>query len=183
MQKESPTSQRKNRKFTPIEDNHLRQLVKVYGENNWEEISSQMQGRNQRQCHDRWFYYLSPKINTAPWTEEEDQLLIKTVYQLNGKWVKISKKFRGRTDTQIKNRYNTLKKVLALPDIERKKNIKEQKTLTVLPSILEEKCPHIEEIQKESPQTPDITAFMEQLFSLFDHADDGFLDNTFDFLV
>ena len=95
---------RRNRKFRPEEDRRLRNLVKKYGEMSWDEIAAKMEGRNVRQCHDRWYYYLSPALNISPWTEEEDKKLIMLTQEYNGKWVEISKKFNRRTDVQIKNR-------------------------------------------------------------------------------
>ena len=118
---------RTNRKFSKEEDNRLKELVREYGENSWDDIALQMKDRNIRQCHDRWFFYLSPKINNAPWTEEEDKKLIKYAEQLNGKWVQIAKHFKGRNDTQIKNRWNSLKKRITLPEFTRKRTKKPAK--------------------------------------------------------
>ena len=104
------TKKRTTKKFSKNEDDMLRHMVKLFGENSWDDVASSMPGRNARQCKDRCIYYLSPRINKSPWTPEDDQRLIKTCQELNWKWVKIAKKFIGRTDTQIKNRWNTLKK-------------------------------------------------------------------------
>ena len=100
----------KRNKFTPEEDLALKALVAQFGEFNWERIAAHMPNRNERQCHDRWIYYLSPNINNEPFTREEDELLFKLVSQMGGMWVQISKKFNKRSDKQIKNRWNLLKK-------------------------------------------------------------------------
>lgn len=97
-------------KFTLSEDNQLRKLVAKYGENKWEEIAAQIPGRNTRQCHDRWVYYLNPNVKKDPWTEEEENLLYKCYHEIGPHWVKISRFFEGRTDTQIKNKWNVLKR-------------------------------------------------------------------------
>ena len=97
-------------KFTQSEDTLLKKLVSKYGENKWEEIASQIPGRNTRQCHDRWFYYLNPNVKKGPWTEEEEKMLFKCVKEIGPHWVRISKLFEGRTDTQIKNKWNVLKR-------------------------------------------------------------------------
>lgn len=52
--------------------------------------------------------YLSPKINKSPFTEEEDDLLIEKYNSFGPRWVKISKFFRNRTDSALKNRWNVL---------------------------------------------------------------------------
>ena len=80
-----------------------------------------MNGRNIRQCHDRWVYYLSPRVCNDPWAQEDDEKLIRLAQELNGKWVQIAKRFKGRNDTQIKNRWNTLRKTKDLPEIRKKK--------------------------------------------------------------
>ena len=97
-------------KFTVDEDEKLKLLVKKYGESNWEEITNQMPGRNLRQCKDRWMYYLSPNVNTAPWSNEEEQKLVRLVKEIGPHWVKIASLFDRRTDTQIKNKWNVLKR-------------------------------------------------------------------------
>ena len=118
---------RTNHKFTTKEDERLKKLVKEYGTSAWDEISMRMNGRNPRQCHDRWIYYLSPTINNSPWTKEEDDRLIKLCRDLNWKWVKVAKHFKGRHDTQIKNRWNVLKKERNLPDVPKRRSKQEQK--------------------------------------------------------
>ena len=100
----------RKKKFTREEDNKLRKYVNEVGEDKWEEIANLMGNRNARQCHDRWKYYLSPKVNNEPFTKEEDELLIKLVSKYGGMWVQISKKFKNRSDIQMKNRWNILKK-------------------------------------------------------------------------
>ena len=97
-------------KFKLSEDTLLKSLVRIYGENNWEVIAANMKERNARQCKDRWFLYLSPNINNSPWTEEEEAKLVKLVGELGPRWVKITKHFDRRTDTQIKNRWNVIKR-------------------------------------------------------------------------
>ena len=98
------------KKFTPEEDERLRQLVGEFGEFEWEKIASMFPNRNPRQCHDRWKFYLNPKINKTPFTKEEDWLLINLVCKYGGMWVQISKHFKNRSDVQMKNRWKALQK-------------------------------------------------------------------------
>ena len=97
-------------KFTPAEDEKLRSIVQEVGEKSWDIVSKRMGTRNQRQCKERWFNYLSPNVKSLPWTIEEDQKLEQLHNELGAKWVKISQFFPSRTDTNIKNRWMVLQR-------------------------------------------------------------------------
>ena len=134
------TTRGQKKKFTISEDALLRSLVKKYGENNWERVTEFMCGRNVRQCKDRWEYYLSPKVNNSPWTEEEEAKLVQHVNELGPRWVKISKLFPGRTDTQIKNKWNVLKR-----------RMEADVPIPIPPVVLESKTRETEETQEAQP--------------------------------
>ena len=102
------TTKRKRHIFTPEEDAKLKELVSQKGCLRWEEIAKEMDGLNPRQCRDRWTNFLDPKIVSKPWTKEEEQRLLQLVQIMGNCWVQISKRFKGRTDIQIKNKYNSL---------------------------------------------------------------------------
>lgn len=100
-------------KFTPQEDDLLRNLVQQYGENdNWSIIAKKMtiSYRNQRQCKERWLNYLSPSINNAPFTLEEDEKLEELYSKYGAKWVQIAKYFPSRTDINIRSRWLVLQR-------------------------------------------------------------------------
>ena len=99
---------RKRHIFSPEEDAKLKKLVEQKGCLRWEEIASEMDGLNARQCRDRWTNFLDPKISSRPWTLEEEQRLLQLVRVMGNCWVQISRRFKGRTDIQIKNKYNSL---------------------------------------------------------------------------
>lgn len=103
---QKPTISR--RKFSHEEDEKLRTLVQTYGESDWHNLASQMEGRNARQCRERWKHYLSPKVSTGPWTEAEDQLLNEKYNEYGSQWARISKFFLHRTDITVKNRWISL---------------------------------------------------------------------------
>ncbi|OHS95260.1 hypothetical protein TRFO_02247 [Tritrichomonas foetus] len=93
-------------KFTQEEDDKLRELIKKHGDRSWSIVSSFMENRSQRQCRERWKHYLSSDLPaTAPWTKEEDAILIKKFNELGAKWTKIARELPGRTDIQVKTRY------------------------------------------------------------------------------
>lgn len=105
---EIPKKKRKIRnKFSPEEDQKLRELVQKHGEHSWNLISSLMENRNQRQCRERWKHYLSCDLKESikPWTKDEDMIIMTKYNELGAKWTKIAKELPGRSDLQVKNRY------------------------------------------------------------------------------
>ena len=150
---------RMNHKFTKEEDQKLKKLVNNYGESAWDEIASLMPGRNPRQCHDRWCSYLSPNINNSPWTEEEDKRIIKLQAEFNGKWVQMSKRFKGRTDIQLRNRWNVLKKTLFKGEKQKEENQKIEKQ--DLKKEMKEKSEPLQEPPVKFTDT------LDQIFVLF----------------
>lgn len=99
-----------HRKWTKDEDEKLLQLIKEFGDNDWRHLAKKFDGRNSRQCRERWNYYLNPDLIQGQWTHEEDDLIISLRNRLGPQWTKISKYFKHRTDAMIKNRYNNLVK-------------------------------------------------------------------------
>ena len=93
------------RKFTQEEDRVILEMVKQYGIRVWKQISERLGSRTPRQCRERWKNYLSPGIDSSPWTHDEDAILEKMVRQLGPKWSIIRDSLPGRTDVNIKNRY------------------------------------------------------------------------------
>ena len=99
--------------FSDIEDEVLLSIINTYGPIKWQKISLIMKklnfNRNGRQCRDRYFHYLNPKINNyAKWKIEEDKLLLETVIQRGKKWKYFENIFKGRTEVSLRNRYNLL---------------------------------------------------------------------------
>ena len=92
-------------KFSEEEDERLRSLVAEFGDTDWHLIARKMENRNARQCRERWRNYLCPDVDNGPWSEEEDQRLDE-MYAIHGpKWKYIANFFPGRTDINIKSRW------------------------------------------------------------------------------
>jgi myb proto-oncogene protein len=53
---------------------------------------------------------LSPDIKKDPWTIEEDLLLLEKRQLIGNQWATIAKEISGRTENQVKNRFNSLLK-------------------------------------------------------------------------
>jgi hypothetical protein len=101
---------RPHNKFSPADDARLRSLIETYGTNDWNLVASHMEGKNHRQCRERWINYLCPNLNTSAWTPDEDAFLMQKYIELGTKWVKIAKFFPHRTDAMMKNRFNKIQR-------------------------------------------------------------------------
>lgn len=98
--------------WTAVEDNQLRDFVDKHGEHNFHEYNKHILGRDTKQCKERWFNVLSPRIIKGSWTIEEDYLIFLLYSSYGTQWVKYTEHFQGnRAENNIKNRfYSTLRK-------------------------------------------------------------------------
>ena len=106
------------RPFTLEEDQKLLQFVAAHGPQNWGQLAQQMGNRTAKQCRERWNNQLNPSINKGPWTRQEDAIIAEKQRVLGNRWAEIAKFLPGRTDTLVKNRWNTSVK-LRLDDFRR----------------------------------------------------------------
>jgi len=96
------------------EDAKLLELIQKFLETgnvqsiNWQSICQEVEGRNAKQCRERWFLNLDPSINRGPWTAEEDKRLLELAAQCGGRWALIAKNMDGRTENSVKTRYHSL---------------------------------------------------------------------------
>jgi hypothetical protein len=95
-------------KFSTEDDERLLSAVEMIGLSDWASVAEMVPGKNQRQCCERWMYYVCPTLKTDRWTPEEDQLLREKQAAIGNKWVKIARFFPNRTDAMIKNRFGQL---------------------------------------------------------------------------
>ncbi|KAI7739675.1 hypothetical protein M8C21_020542 [Ambrosia artemisiifolia] len=94
--------------WTEEEDNKLRAYIQRYGHWNWS-LLPKFAGlsRNGKSCRLRWVNYLRPNVKHGNFTKEEDDLIVHLHNKLGNKWSQIAAKLPGRSDNEIKNRWNT----------------------------------------------------------------------------
>ncbi|KAJ9564464.1 hypothetical protein OSB04_000430 [Centaurea solstitialis] len=99
------------------EDDKLRAYIKRYGHWNWG-LLPQFAGlsRSGKSCRLRWMNYLRPDIKHGNFTKEEDDLIVDLHNKLGNKWSAMAAKLPGRSDNEIKNRWNTHLKKRARED-------------------------------------------------------------------
>ena len=78
------------------EDEILKAAVMKYGLNQWARISSLLVRKSSKQCKERWYNWLDPKLKKTEWTKEEDEQLITLVKMFQCQWKTIAP-FLGRS--------------------------------------------------------------------------------------
>ena len=104
--------------WTEQEDLVLADLVNEHGPKSWnfisdclnEKVHESFPVRKAKQCRERWTSNLDPDINKEPWTAQEDKLLKEKHEEIGNKWSEIAKFLKNRTENQVKNRFNHLKR-------------------------------------------------------------------------
>ena len=82
----------KRRPWGPEEDEHLRQLVDVYGIKSWAQIATNLLNRNGKQCRERWRNHLRPQLNKGDWSAEEDIEIWDRVQEMGTKWAQVGRR-------------------------------------------------------------------------------------------
>lgn len=94
--------------WTEEEDGILTSLVEGNDQVNWTDVSAQIFGRSAKQCRERWYFNLDPRIKKGEWTEEEDNTLINAQLKHGNRWAHISTLLPGRTENAVKTRFKSI---------------------------------------------------------------------------
>ena len=103
----SDRSHMANAPWSKAEDETLTAIVRRNGARDWTGIAMHLPGRIGKQCRERWHHHLAPDVVKRKWTLEEDLLIVRLHREHNARWSEMAKFVPGRTDNQIKNRYNS----------------------------------------------------------------------------
>lgn len=108
----SPDSDMKGqkRKFKQQEDYMILYCVNILKISDWKIIAANVPGRTSKQVRERYKRYLQQSVNTEPWSQEEDKILEKYVSEMGPQWVKIVTYLPGRSSTNLKNRWATIRR-------------------------------------------------------------------------
>ena len=98
--------------WTSEEDKILINWVKENGATEFTCCNNIIPGRNSKQCRERWFNVLNPKVLKGDWHLTEDYLIYKLYLTFGGKWIRFVPFFKGlRAENSIKNRfYSTIRR-------------------------------------------------------------------------
>lgn len=94
----------------PKEDSLVKKAVIAKGVEGikWSEIAKLVPGRLGKQVRERWLNYLDPALKKTPFNKDEEMLLKELHLQYGNKWKKISQNMPGRSENQIKNKFNSV---------------------------------------------------------------------------
>lgn len=98
------------------EDKALENLVEFQGTKAWAQVAKEINNifyegkafRKGKQCRERFFNHINPKLKKGDWTKEEDDFILQMQSTNGNKWSEIAKKLTGRNENQVKNRWKSL---------------------------------------------------------------------------
>jgi len=87
------------------EDIKLLELIETKGTSNFQDLTQYFPGKTELDIFERYKKKLDPQLKKSKFDTEEDALIVKLHNEYGNKWNDISKFFKDRTATMIKNRY------------------------------------------------------------------------------
>ncbi|NXB71174.1 SNPC4 protein, partial [Donacobius atricapilla] len=95
--------------WTPEEDGMLMAAVKKYREKDWYKVRTEVPGRSDAQCRDRYLKVLHQDVKKGRWSSEEEELLIELVQKHGlGRWSKIASELPHRTGSQCQSKWSLM---------------------------------------------------------------------------
>ncbi|NWI38885.1 SNPC4 protein, partial [Picathartes gymnocephalus] len=95
--------------WTPEEDAMLMAAVKKYREKDWYKIRTEVPGRSDAQCRDRYLKALHWDVKKGQWSLEEEEQLIELVQKHGlGHWSKIASELPHRTGSQCLSKWKLM---------------------------------------------------------------------------
>ncbi|NXI14474.1 SNPC4 protein, partial [Irena cyanogastra] len=95
--------------WTPKEDALLMAAVKKYRGKNWYKIRTEVPGRSDAQCRDRYLKVLHWDVKKGKWSLEEEEQLIELVQKHGlGHWSKIASELPHRTGAQCLSKWKIM---------------------------------------------------------------------------
>uniref|UniRef100_A0A669Q5V8 snRNA-activating protein complex subunit 4 n=1 Tax=Phasianus colchicus TaxID=9054 RepID=A0A669Q5V8_PHACC len=115
--------------WTPEEDAMLLAAVEKYGERDWYKIRTEVPGRSDAQCSDRYLKALHRDVKKGKWSLKEEEQLIDLVQKHGlGHWSKIAAELPHRTRSQCLSKWKIMigLSVLFLAKKKRSRSVKRQ---------------------------------------------------------
>jgi hypothetical protein len=118
--------------WTTKEDDILRTCIEG-GITTWSDIAEHVHGRIGKQCRERWQNHLHPLVKKGNWEPYEDKAI--SVHRQQGhKWCDIARLLPGRTESGVKNRWNSICRRTSKADEPHEPNPKRFKKQEALPT-------------------------------------------------
>ncbi|KAA1473425.1 hypothetical protein DENSPDRAFT_274332 [Dentipellis sp. KUC8613] len=99
-------------RWTAAEDALLLSAIEAHG-TFWWKVAMHVPGRTDDQCAKRWKEKLDPSISHAPWSPEEDQILLAAHESLGSQWNSVAAQLPGRPAVHCRNRFQSLQRSAA----------------------------------------------------------------------
>ncbi|XP_064616800.1 uncharacterized protein LOC135480805 [Liolophura sinensis] len=100
----------KRGRWSADEDALLLTQIHKYGPQHWALIADAVPNRTSRNVGERWSKALNPSIRLGQWSYDEDKLLLTLMKKEKNSCARVAQQMTGRTNSQIRKRYNVLKR-------------------------------------------------------------------------